>query len=283
MEIKLRQRLIGAVVLGALAVIFVPLLFKTPSHAPKQITLDAPIPPAPAKPSAQQTVLMMQGNELNPQRPQAAANNNSEATDQAVESKSETPQLNSAKQSTSAVASVPESQQSAVKSANTSNQQSPAEEVVLPMDIESSGGEPAKEQSTKPAKPAKRSTNNKSELAAQKTKTTPADKHRSHVDAVSAAAKPVVTAAPKLAKANAWVIQLGSFTDPARAKELIKQLRDKGFKAFGREMKTAQGMMTRVFIGPEIKKDKLAVVQAQLNKDMKVKGMVVAFNPTQVK
>jgi len=72
LEIKLRQRLIGAVVLAALVVIFVPAIFKPSSNTtPKSITLSSTIPPNPAKPMAQ-AITSAQDNTL-------SANDNSSA------------------------------------------------------------------------------------------------------------------------------------------------------------------------------------------------------------
>lgn len=103
---------------------------------------------------------------------------------------------------------------------------------------------------------------------------------QSTVAAPSAPSTPVVN---QTSSASAWVVQLGSFSSASNAKKLAAELRDKGFAAYTREIKTADGSMMRVFIGPEIRRDWAETIKTKLNSDMHLKAVVVAFESPQIK
>lgn len=85
------------------------------------------------------------------------------------------------------------------------------------------------------------------------------------------------TAMPKAA----WTIQLGSFNNAANVRGLVKRLRDKGFTAYTLPTKPVDGQLTKVFVGPNVSKDKLSRMQADIEKLTKLKGRVVAYNPVE--
>ncbi|WOT03996.1 SPOR domain-containing protein [Shewanella youngdeokensis] len=90
------------------------------------------------------------------------------------------------------------------------------------------------------------------------------------------AAKKVVTS-----KASAWTIQLGSFKSAENVQVLVKRLRSKGFTAYTIPTKPIDGQLTKVFVGPNISKDKLAAMQSEVHKLTKLKGRIVAYNPVE--
>jgi len=51
---------------------------------------------------------------------------------------------------------------------------------------------------------------------------------------------------------KAWVVQLGSFSDKANADRLVKKLQAQGFKAYKKTTQTTKGPLIRVLIGPEL-------------------------------
>ncbi len=81
--------------------------------------------------------------------------------------------------------------------------------------------------------------------------------------------------AKSVPSAEAWVVQLGSFSDKANVHKLIKQLREKGFSAYTREVKTGQGVLLRVLVGPELRRADADKTAAKLQKTLNIKGMVV--------
>ncbi|GIU28070.1 SPOR domain-containing protein [Shewanella schlegeliana] len=79
----------------------------------------------------------------------------------------------------------------------------------------------------------------------------------------------------------AWTIQLGSFNNAANVRGLVKRLRDKGFTAYTLPTKPVDGQLTKVFVGPNVSKDKLSRMQADIEKLTELKGRVVAYNPVE--
>lgn len=76
---------------------------------------------------------------------------------------------------------------------------------------------------------------------------------------------------------SAWVVQAGVFGNEANAKTLTAKLKASGFKAFTR--KTPEGM--RVFIGPELDRAKAQAMAPRVEIITKVKPRVVPFDPMQ--
>lgn len=85
------------------------------------------------------------------------------------------------------------------------------------------------------------------------------------------------TAKPKAA----WTIQLGSFNNAANVRGLVKRLRDKGFTAYTLPTKPVDGQLTKVFVGPNVSKDKLSRMQVDIEKLTELKGRIVAYNPVE--
>ncbi|ABZ77194.1 Sporulation domain protein [Shewanella halifaxensis HAW-EB4] len=79
----------------------------------------------------------------------------------------------------------------------------------------------------------------------------------------------------------AWTIQLGSFNNAANVKGLVKRLREKGFTAYTLPTKPVDGQLTKVFVGPNVSKDKLSGMQRDIEKLTQLKGRVVVYNPVE--
>lgn len=82
-----------------------------------------------------------------------------------------------------------------------------------------------------------------------------------------------------LAPAKAWVIELPDIKDPAEAENLVQTLRRKGFNAYSRQYKSLLGVLTRVFVGPEIKPEQMKQVAERLNAELHLTTQVVPFDP----
>lgn len=116
----------------------------------------------------------------------------------------------------------------------------------------------------------------------------PALKAASIVEKTPAPVKPIVAVATKpTVRANslmelkdaAWVVQIGSFKDKANALRLVNQLRASGYRAFVQDMSTATGESTRVFVGPENKRNSARIMAIQLEKDLNLHGVVLNYKP----
>lgn len=78
----------------------------------------------------------------------------------------------------------------------------------------------------------------------------------------------------------AYVIQLGSFSHKANVQALMKKLKNAGFTAFTRPIKTRNGELTKVFVGPQLDKTDLEQKLPELEKLTKLKGRLTQFDIT---
>ena len=198
-----KQRMVGALVLIAVAVIFLPMLF-TRQDETRQVHVDAPAAPqAPVTPQVQVEPVPVPEQQMLPEEP-------------VVE------------------------------------EQAPPSAQPPSMPIT-------------PAAPAA------SAPAAPKPATKPAP-----APAAPAVAKP---AAPSGVDANglsvSWSVQLASMSNRANADNLQKTLRAQGYNAY---IRTAGGV-NRVFVGPLIERAEADRLRDQLDKQQKLKGIVVRFQP----
>lgn len=120
-----------------------------------------------------------------------------------------------------------------------------------------------------------------------------AKKQSDNVEAVAAKItsqpqnKPPVQIAQKTSKAlpekaiakEAWVIHLGSFKDKDNVAQLLKKLKSKGYIAFTKPIKTKQGVLTKVIIGPELIKSAMVKKLPALKKLTGIQGKVAYFEP----
>ncbi|MEP4891688.1 MAG: SPOR domain-containing protein [Aliiglaciecola sp.] len=79
-----------------------------------------------------------------------------------------------------------------------------------------------------------------------------------------------------LAKAG-WVVQLGVFRHQKNVSELLSTLRKAGYQAFSRPVQTSTGELTKVFVGPELNKQKLQKAVPHLRELTKLQGRVTPF------
>ncbi|MBI6853713.1 SPOR domain-containing protein [Pseudomonas cichorii] len=214
-----KQRMVGALVLIAVAVIFLPMLF-TRQDEVRQVQVEAPAAPqAPVAPQVKVDPVTVPEPQILPQEPVPGEEDMSTA--------SQLPP------------SMPIAPAPPVASAPT---QAPAPAA-------------APAPAPKPAKPAPA--------------TTPA------------APAPATTAkaAPSGVDANglsvSWSVQLASMSNRANADNLQKTLRAQGYNAY---IRTADGV-NRVFVGPLIERAEADRLRDQLDKQQKLKGIVVRFQP----
>lgn len=79
---------------------------------------------------------------------------------------------------------------------------------------------------------------------------------------------------------SAWVIQLGSFKNKANALRLVNQLRASGYKAFMQQVSLSAGdHTTRVFVGPEEKQGNARNLAVKLESSLHIKGIVISYKP----
>jgi DedD protein len=81
----------------------------------------------------------------------------------------------------------------------------------------------------------------------------------------------------RLLASAGWVVQLGSFRHQKNVKELLNRLEKAGYRAFSRPVKTNSGILTKVFVGPELQKVNLENALSHLKELTNLKGRVTPF------
>jgi DedD protein len=92
------------------------------------------------------------------------------------------------------------------------------------------------------------------------------------------ASQTVIETSNELAEEDAgWVIQLGSFRHEKNVKSLLTKLESAGYRAFSRKIQTSSGLLNKVFVGPDLDKQKLESALPHLKEITKLKGKVTTF------
>ena len=79
---------------------------------------------------------------------------------------------------------------------------------------------------------------------------------------------------------EAWVIHLGSFKHKKNVDELMKKLKNNGYTAFTKPIKTKNGTLTKVIVGPELIKSELTKKIPALKDLTKVQGKIAKYRAT---
>lgn len=74
-----------------------------------------------------------------------------------------------------------------------------------------------------------------------------------------------------------WVVQLGSFRHQKNVKELTDKLEAAGYRTFSRKIKTSAGELTKVFVGPDLQRDKLDKALPHLKELTSLQGKITKF------
>lgn len=256
MDIKLKHRLVGACVILALAVFFLPMILDSEkynqniqSQIPEGATLDI----KPQSDSANEGSLTINLDEDEPEKAiQLPSENNQEQQSK----ESITPPDNNSSQ-----------QESAVEDADTQvAQEEPAQNTE---DKSSQKTASTKQQSHVPDESSeKQSAQNDSAKTAEQTSDNPTAAEESATKQSQAVKKPDFTE-------TSWVIQIGSFSNKDNASGLVSSLRNQGFRAYQRDAKE----YTRVFVGPYPDEKAAKERTKALEKIVGAPVKVIAFDP----
>jgi|ERR1700712_5382762 len=212
-----KQRMVGALVLIAIAVIFLPMLFSRQDEA-RHVQVDAPAAPqAPAVSQVKVDPVAVPEQQPLPQEP------------------------------------VPTDEDLAQAAQPPVRQQAPAMPIA-----------PA------PARPV---------ASASAAKAAPAPAPAKSAPAPAPAAPAALAADTNRVDANGlsitWAVQVASLSNRANADNLQKTLRTQGYNAY---IRTSEGV-NRVFVGPLVERAEADRLRDQLDKQQKLKGIVVRFVP----
>ena len=237
MEQRLKQRLVGAIVLVSLAVVFVPILFDSPRELNEGYSA-APIAGI-------------------PERPQVEADAPARITLEAPE----TPRLDAeverehGRQGAGTAA--------ADRGASSDRGASPDAPASSSASSDASDASAAAPAATGPSASARPSAS--SSAGAAPAAAPPDDASGSKQAATDASA----------AASGGWLVQLGSFRESENARALRKSLEARGYTAFVEAGPSAQGEVFRVFVGPVPRREQAEDSAAKLRSEMALKGIVV--------
>lgn len=85
----------------------------------------------------------------------------------------------------------------------------------------------------------------------------------------------VVSTQQAAASGSTWVVQVATFSKARNANDLQSKLRDKGYPVFLETHPAKKGALTRVYVGPLRAKDEARVALERLEKQFKLKGIVL--------
>lgn len=79
-----------------------------------------------------------------------------------------------------------------------------------------------------------------------------------------------------------WSVRLGSFSNAENASNLVKRLQDAGHRAYTRRVESSQGMLTAVFVGPQVDRATAQNLMERLRQDFQLNGMIVRYEIEQL-
>lgn len=303
MDLSLKQRLLGAVVLIALAVIFVPMLLSGPAPQQNSETVNLAIPPAPdrefqnrvlpvdAKPDAPKTTpdpIVANAPLATVDTPPRAA----EIPQPTAPVPTETPPIASTRPAVQTPAATKTEAQKPVASepgraasgrfyvqlgiyAASKN----ANDLVATL---KKGGFPAfSEASDFQGKPAERvrvgpyEDRAAAEAARLRIKQIKADVSGSVVQLADDAKADAPASALAPNRAGGWAVQLGAFKTIEEANKVRDRLKSAGFVAFVDKAATENGTMFRVRAGPETDRGNADKLRGRIREKTKLDGMIV--------
>ena len=83
----------------------------------------------------------------------------------------------------------------------------------------------------------------------------------------------------KMALADAWTVQVAAFSKLENAKVLQSKLISKSYMAYIVSNGDKAKRLHRVFVGPELRKNRARIIQQALKKEFKLAGMIKSYNP----
>lgn len=263
MASKFQNRLVGTVILVALVVIFLPDLLDGHKLAQKEEAFaKIPLRPdlEPAKPALQVSAATSLPAEHLASQQQASA-----AQQWQVEEVADPMTLAGQGQGNSAAQPVTPS----VKS-------QPKPEVVAKKPVEQPKPAPKPVPKPVPAKPVE---------VAKAPAPAPAKPQAGQIKSLDDLIESKMTQPTKPAPAAAapaqgsWILQLGAFKNVDSVNALVGKLRAAGYSAHTSPRTPVQGQINRVFIGPDVSKEKLQGIQGRVSQMTGLSGSVVAYNP----
>lgn len=98
--------------------------------------------------------------------------------------------------------------------------------------------------------------------------------------ATAAPSKKTISPSRKIAKTSGkqWMVQVGTFSDPANARRLSKKLKSQKYQVVTKVVAIKSGRAVRVRVGPYPSWQSAAAARDRINKKNGIKGVVLAQN-----
>lgn len=80
--------------------------------------------------------------------------------------------------------------------------------------------------------------------------------------------------------APAWVIRLGAFRNAENVERLVSELRDQGYNAFARTVRSDGGDLRVLLVGPDLDQSVLQGQLSDLQRITNLEGVLVPYQPT---
>lgn len=275
MDIKLKKRIVGILILVAAGIILIPIVFNRSKNV-DELRLSANIPTPPAQPAqiqlpAIETPKASSAIKPAPAAPQVSSSNPKIVFEEIAVPNNQNTSSESAAPTAEPLAVKPSAPVAAPVSSTTETENNTTAEIVplkpateshtatlqavpsaeeVPPQLESENTEPAP-LVAKPAKPAVVSTT-----------TVQPNSSKTNTPPVSTTKKTSPTPAQST---ETWAVQLGVFSDKLNADKLVKKLQAQGYKAYSRAIKTSSGKtITKVLVGPETQRVDAQKIQKEL-------------------
>lgn len=301
MDLSLKQRLLGAVVLIALAVIFVPMFLSRPAPQQSSETVNLAIPPAPDR--------EFQNRVLPVDTAQDAAKNAQTVTSQPLATVETPPRPAEIAQPTGPVTTTPAPETAKPEPAASTpapTAEAPKPEPSMPgraanghffvhlgiyaesknaddlVGVLKQGGFPAfAEASDYQGKPAKRvrvgpfEDRAAAEAARLRIKQIKPTVPGSVVELADDAKVDAPATALPAGRAGGWAVQLGAFKTVDEANKLRDRLKGAGFVAFVDKLGSESGALWRVRAGPETDRGNADKLRGRIKDKLKIEGIIV--------
>ena len=276
-----KTRVIGAVILVSLAIIFVPMLFKSPGEQPGRV--ETPVSDNAMRTGALDRTPVTDANPANTRRlevppaPEVPEFTIEEPEEPALRYTDRAAELDAERAAVEARGSDDfQVEQPAISATQ------PAQPAGSATASGSSAAEPAA--TTDSAARAPAPTGKVSQPTSQAPTQTTAQPSAPKAAEQPAAPKPapVEQTAPAGGFGEAWAIQIGSFADQARAQKLRADLQKEGTAAYVQEVQLDNGStMVRVYAGPMLERNTAEKLKVTLDRKFEVNSLIMRYRPVQ--
>ncbi|MGR9085594.1 MAG: SPOR domain-containing protein [Gammaproteobacteria bacterium] len=267
MDQELKQRLIGAAVVTALAAIFIPMLFDDPIDDSGQMVSELNIPPSPS------IALDGEGNRLPTRASDVVSGNETAGTASDSQGPGQSLPLQSSEKIDRDEAGMEEFvvsddeplQWTEANADDSGSDTIPEDSGLVPGDADQASADIA-QQETGPSSGGKAPVDQHKPLKSTRTASGSNQSSQSPPMPTASVPKPKTNTSGSKARLVRWYVQAGSFSKKENALSRQKALRQQGMPVFIETQATDKGTFYRLKIGPELDKKRAIAIRDRLGK-----------------